>query len=69
MAKQVTPPPPALADLFVRAYRAGLRWSAILEDAGVARSTWLRMTAGEPYKPETLEKVTSALEARLPPKD
>lgn len=60
----LTPPPERVANVFVRAYRAGLgrRWGEVLRRAQVAPSTWYRMErAISSPRLDTLESVERAV--------
>jgi hypothetical protein len=51
-----------VADVFCRAYREGLEWNAVLEAAGVARSTWWRIEKTGSYTSRTLGKIDWAID-------
>jgi transcriptional regulator with XRE-family HTH domain len=56
----LTPPPEPAADVFCRAYRAGLVWKDVLRRAGVGRSTWWRIEHGADFRNSTIEKLSAA---------
>lgn len=58
-------PPEAAADLYVKAYRAGLKWPRVLERAGVHRSTWKRIEERGTYLSATLDRIASEIEKML----
>lgn len=65
MPKKLTPPPEAAADLYVRAYRAGLPWQLVLTEAEIHRSTWMRIERRGTYLSSTLERVGAAIDRLL----
>lgn len=55
--------PEPVADLFCRAYRAGLQWKDVLDRAEVSRTTWWRFeTRRISPRIDQLEKVERAID-------
>lgn len=61
----LTPPPGPVADVYVRAYRAGIPWKDALSRAGVSRATWWRIENGKPFLSSTIERLNAAVDEVL----
>lgn len=60
-----SPPPEPVADVYCRAFRAGLNWQHVLVRAKVHRSTWARILVRGSYNFSTIRKLDKAIDEML----